>query len=61
MTTDFRVRPARPADAGRLAALRWTFKREDHEGRPPSERSAPLYQRLGFQPPEELLELPLGT
>ncbi|WP_445269639.1 GNAT family N-acetyltransferase [Streptomyces sp. DSM 41634] len=27
----------------------------------PSERSAPLYRRRGFQPPEELLELPLGT
>ncbi|MFE1550196.1 GNAT family N-acetyltransferase [Streptomyces sp. NPDC058718] len=27
----------------------------------PSERSTPLYQRLGFQHPEELLELPLGT
>lgn len=27
----------------------------------PSERSTPLYQHLGFQPPEELLELPLGT
>ena len=157
MTTDFSVRPARPADAGSLAELRWTFKQEDHEGRPPtlarpgeeaehwihdrlrnghwlawvaeaegeicghvflclvermpepyednnpvgyvtnyfvlpshrnkgagsallealkqhsrsacleglivwpSERSTPLYQRLGFQPPEELLELPLGT
>ncbi|MEE1752897.1 GNAT family N-acetyltransferase [Streptomyces sp. SP18CS02] len=155
MTTDFTVRPARLADAGRLAELRWTFKQEDHEGRPPtparplqdaerwirdrlgdgswlawvaeadgeicghvflhlvermpepyednnpvgyvtnyfvlpsqrnkgagsallealkrhshstgleglivwpSERSTPLYQRLGFQPPEELLELPL--
>ncbi|MFC8954832.1 GNAT family N-acetyltransferase [Streptomyces sp. NPDC057101] len=27
----------------------------------PSERSIPLYQRFGFQPPEELLELPLDT
>ncbi|MFC9706056.1 GNAT family N-acetyltransferase [Streptomyces sp. NPDC056943] len=27
----------------------------------PSERSTPLYQRLGFQLPEELLELPLDT
>lgn len=157
MTTDFTVRPARPADAGRLAELRWRFKQEDHEGRPPtparplaeaerwihdrlrdgywlawvvetggeicghvflclvermpepyednnplgyvtnyfvlpsqrnkgagsallealkrhsrsagleglivwpSERSTPLYRRLGFQPPDELLELPLGT
>ncbi|MGW1656519.1 N-acetyltransferase family protein [Streptomyces atratus] len=157
MTTDFTVRPARPADAGRLAELRWMFKQEDYEGRPPtparpleeaehwirdrlrdgrwlawvaetereicghvflclvermpdpyednnpvgyvtnyfvlpsqrnkgagsallealkqhsrsagleglivwpSERSAPLYQRFGFQPPEELLELPLDT
>ncbi|MGW3324069.1 N-acetyltransferase family protein [Streptomyces virginiae] len=157
MTTDFTVRPARPSDAGRLAELRWTFKQEDHEGRPPtparsleeaehwihdrltdgswsawvaeaqgeicghvflcpvermpepyednnpvgyvtnyfvlpsqrnkgagsallealkeharragleglivwpSERSTPLYRRLGFQPPDELLELPLDT
>ncbi|MFB6820207.1 GNAT family N-acetyltransferase [Streptomyces virginiae] len=157
MTTDFTVRAARPADAGRLAELRWMFKQEDHEGRPPtparplkeaehwirdrlsaghwlawvaetegeicghvflclvermpdpyednnpvgyvtnyfvlpsqrnegagsallealkrharsagleglivwpSERSSPLYRRLGFQPPDELLELPLGT
>ncbi|WP_326586135.1 GNAT family N-acetyltransferase [Streptomyces sp. NBC_01294] len=36
MTTDFTVRPARPADARRLAELRWTFKQEDHEGRPPA-------------------------
>ncbi|MEJ8646233.1 GNAT family N-acetyltransferase [Streptomyces sp. MS1.HAVA.3] len=157
MTTDFTVRPARPADARRLAELRWTFKQEDHEGQPPaparpmgeaehrirdrltdgrwlawvaeiegevcghvflclvermpepyldnnpfgyvtnffvlpsqrnkgagsallealkqhacgagleglivwpSERSTPLYQGFGFQPPEELLELPLDT
>lgn len=27
----------------------------------PSERSSPLWQRSGFQPPEELLELPLDT
>ncbi|WP_329625425.1 GNAT family N-acetyltransferase [Streptomyces sp. NBC_01255] len=27
----------------------------------PSERSTPLYQRSGFQPPEELLELPLDA
>ncbi|MFG2776221.1 GNAT family N-acetyltransferase [Streptomyces sp. NPDC048350] len=27
----------------------------------PSERSTPLYRRSGFQPPEELLELPLDT
>ncbi|MEW2623257.1 GNAT family N-acetyltransferase [Streptomyces sp. NPDC048106] len=27
----------------------------------PSERSTPLYRRSGFQPSEELLELPLGT
>ncbi|MEU7729120.1 GNAT family N-acetyltransferase [Streptomyces sp. NPDC040724] len=27
----------------------------------PSELSTPLYRRCGFQPPEELLELPLGT
>lgn len=27
----------------------------------PSERSTPLYQRSGFQPPEELLELPLDV
>ncbi|MFJ7780626.1 GNAT family N-acetyltransferase [Streptomyces yangpuensis] len=27
----------------------------------PSERSSPLYQRLGFLRPEELLELPLDT
>ncbi|MFF5128276.1 GNAT family N-acetyltransferase [Streptomyces syringium] len=157
MTADFLVRPARPADARTLAELRWTFKQEDHEGRPPaparrleeaerwirdrigdgrwlawvtetdgeicghvflclveripepyednnpvgyvtnffvmpsqrnkgagsalldalkqhsreagleglivwpSERSTPLYQRSGFQPSEELLELPLDT
>ncbi|WP_327418962.1 GNAT family N-acetyltransferase [Streptomyces sp. NBC_01233] len=157
MTTDFIVRPARPADARTLAELRWAFKREDHEGQPPapagqleeaerwihdrlsgghwlawvaetegeicghvflclvermpepyednnpvgyvtnffvlssrrnngagsallealqqhargagleglivwpSERSTPLYRRCGFQPPEELLELPLDT
>ncbi|MGY5125452.1 GNAT family N-acetyltransferase [Streptomyces nigrescens] len=157
MTTEFFVRPARPADARTLAELRWTFKQEDYEGQPPaparhpeeaehwirdrlsdghwlawvaeadgelcghvflclvermpepyednnpvgyvtnffvtpsqrnkgagsallealkqhshragleglivwpSERSTPLYQRFGFQPPEELLELPLDT
>ncbi|MCW7988697.1 hypothetical protein XF35_26480 [Streptomyces platensis subsp. clarensis] len=157
MTTDFAVRPARPADARPLAELRWTFKQEDQEGqsaaptRPleeaerwirdrlsngqwlawvsesggeicghvflclvermpdpysdntpvgyvtnfyvtpsqrnkgagsallealkqhtrsvgfdtlivwPSERSSPLWQRSGFRPPEELLELPLDT
>ncbi|MEU8918069.1 GNAT family N-acetyltransferase [Streptomyces nigrescens] len=27
----------------------------------PSEHSSPLWQRSGFQPPEELLELPLDT
>lgn len=27
----------------------------------PSERSSPLWQRSGFQRPEELLELPLDT
>ncbi|GAA2593183.1 GNAT family N-acetyltransferase [Streptomyces tubercidicus] len=27
----------------------------------PSQRSSPLWQRSGFQPPEELLELPLDT
>lgn len=27
----------------------------------PSERSSPLWQRAGFQPPDELLELPLGS
>ncbi|TVL89334.1 GNAT family N-acetyltransferase [Streptomyces sp. SAJ15] len=32
MTTDFIVRPARPADSRALAELRWTFKQEDHEG-----------------------------
>ncbi|GAA3470170.1 GNAT family N-acetyltransferase [Nonomuraea roseola] len=36
MTTDFTVRPAQPADARRLAELRWKFKEEDHEGRPPA-------------------------
>ncbi|MEV4178769.1 GNAT family N-acetyltransferase [Nonomuraea sp. NPDC049709] len=36
MTTDFIVRPARPADARVLAAPRWRFKLEDHEGRPPT-------------------------
>ncbi|MFI1935645.1 GNAT family N-acetyltransferase [Streptomyces purpureus] len=155
MPTDFTVRPALPADARLLAELRWTFKQEDHEGRPraqpleeteqwihdrlsdgrwlawvaesggeihghvflcmvermpepysdnlpigyvtnfyvtpaqrnkgagssllealkqhcrnvgfdtlivwPSERSSPLWQRSGFQPSEELLELPLDT
>ncbi|MEU6882927.1 GNAT family N-acetyltransferase [Streptomyces sp. NPDC046712] len=157
MTTDFTVRPARPADARPLAEMRWMFKQEDHEGQPPaparpleeaehwihdrlsdghwhawavetggeicghvflclvesvpdpytantpvgyatnfyvtpsqrnkgagsaplealkqhsrssgfdtlivwpSERSSPLWQRSGFQPPEELLELPLDT
>ncbi|MDX3539411.1 GNAT family N-acetyltransferase [Streptomyces sp. MB09-01] len=157
MTSDFIVRPARPADARTLAELRWAFKREDYEGHPPapvrhleeaecwirdrlssghwlawvaaaggeicghvflcpvermpepyadndpigyvtnffvtpsqrnkgagsalldalrqharsagleglivwpSERSSPLYQRYGFQPPEELLELPLDA
>ncbi|MFH8580945.1 GNAT family N-acetyltransferase [Streptomyces zaomyceticus] len=157
MTTDCTVRPARPDDARRLAELRWMFKEEDHEGRPPtsvrsleeaeqwirdrlgnghwqawvaetgddicghvflglverlpepygdnlpigyvtnffvtppqrnkgtgsallealtrhsrsagfeslivwpSDRSSPLYRRSGFQPSEELLELPLGT
>ncbi|WP_404198591.1 GNAT family N-acetyltransferase [Streptomyces tauricus] len=27
----------------------------------PSERSSPLWQRSGFRPPQELLELPLGS
>ncbi|WP_405786290.1 GNAT family N-acetyltransferase [Streptomyces sp. NBC_01367] len=36
MTTDFTVRPARPADARRLAELRWAFKQEDPEGQPPA-------------------------
>lgn len=36
MTTDFTVRPARPADARALAELRWTFKQEDDEGRSPA-------------------------
>ncbi|MFF5781323.1 GNAT family N-acetyltransferase [Streptomyces virginiae] len=36
MTTDFTVRAARAADAGRLAELRWMFKQEDHDGRPPT-------------------------
>ncbi|MFB4282756.1 N-acetyltransferase family protein [Nonomuraea sp. MTCD27] len=36
MTTDLIVRPAQPADARVLAELRWTFKLEDHEGRPPA-------------------------
>ncbi|MFG2833367.1 GNAT family N-acetyltransferase [Streptomyces zaomyceticus] len=36
MTTDRTVRPARPEDARRLAELRWMFKEEDHEGRPPA-------------------------
>ncbi|GAA3486876.1 GNAT family N-acetyltransferase [Streptomyces cremeus] len=157
MSKDFTVRPAKPADASRLAEMRWTFTQESHEGRPPaparsveeaerwihdrlsdgrwlawvaeteneicghvficpmewmpepyennnpvgyvtnffvlpsrrnngvgaallatlkeharsarleclivwpSERSIPLYQRVGFQAPEELLELPLDT
>jgi GNAT superfamily N-acetyltransferase len=34
MLPHFTVRPARPADAARLAVLRWAFKHEDHEGRP---------------------------
>ncbi|WP_199837771.1 MULTISPECIES: hypothetical protein [unclassified Streptomyces] len=33
MSTDVTVRPARPADAPALAALRWAFKHEDDEGR----------------------------
>ncbi|MEU9862537.1 GNAT family N-acetyltransferase [Streptomyces sp. NPDC047971] len=157
MTMDLTVRSARPSDARALAAMRWTFRREDGEGQTPtpvppldeaerwirerlddgtwlawvaetegeirghvflclvermpepyadnkpvgyvtnffvlpshrnqgagsallealkqyartagieglivwpSERSAPLYRRSGFHPPEELLELPLGT
>lgn len=32
MTTDFRVRRARPADAPELARLRWAFKQEDNKG-----------------------------
>ncbi|MFD8646063.1 hypothetical protein ACFV14_37805 [Streptomyces zaomyceticus] len=36
MTTDRTVRPARPEDARRLAELRWMFKEEDHERRPPA-------------------------
>nr|AGE11886.1 acetyltransferase [Streptomyces sp. NRRL F-4415] len=36
MTPDFIVRPARSSDARPLAELRWTFKQEDHEGRPPA-------------------------
>ncbi|MFB7368464.1 GNAT family N-acetyltransferase [Streptomyces sp. NPDC056222] len=42
MTNDFTVRPARPADAARLAELRWTFKHEDHEGQPPTPVRRPL-------------------
>ncbi|MFF4420769.1 GNAT family N-acetyltransferase [Streptomyces sp. NPDC001549] len=53
MTTDFTVRPARPADARRLAELRWTFKQEDHEGQPPAparpleEAERWIHERLG--------------
>ncbi|MFD0412243.1 GNAT family N-acetyltransferase [Streptomyces sp. NPDC127108] len=36
MTTDLTVRPACPADARRLAELRWMFKQEDHDGQPPA-------------------------
>jgi GNAT superfamily N-acetyltransferase len=36
MSSHFTVRPARPADAGPLAALRWAFKHEDHAGRRPA-------------------------
>ncbi|MFE9137787.1 GNAT family N-acetyltransferase [Streptomyces sp. NPDC007355] len=36
MTSEFTVRPARPIDARRLAELRWVFKQEDHEERPPT-------------------------
>ncbi|WP_067969421.1 GNAT family N-acetyltransferase [Nocardiopsis trehalosi] len=36
MTTDFTVRPARPTDARSLAAMRWAFKQEEHEGEPPA-------------------------
>ncbi|WP_185993970.1 hypothetical protein [Streptomyces benahoarensis] len=35
MTTDFTVRPARPADARPLAELCWRFQQEDHAGQPP--------------------------
>jgi GNAT superfamily N-acetyltransferase len=35
MTSDHRVRQARPADAPELARLRWAFKQEDHEGEVP--------------------------
>lgn len=41
MTTDFIVRPARPADAQVLAKLRWTFKQEDYEGQPPTPARPP--------------------
>ncbi|WP_432011157.1 N-acetyltransferase family protein [Streptomyces cucumeris] len=35
-TADFTVRPARPGDARILAEMRWTFKQEDDEERPPA-------------------------
>ncbi|MFF8961027.1 GNAT family N-acetyltransferase [Streptomyces sp. NPDC014894] len=41
MTTDIVIRPARPADARALARLRWEFKEEDHEGRPPAAARPP--------------------
>ncbi|QQC88947.1 GNAT family N-acetyltransferase [Streptomyces alfalfae] len=42
MPTDVTVRPARPADAPALAALRRAFQHEDDEGRRPSTPARPL-------------------
>ncbi|WP_031153722.1 GNAT family N-acetyltransferase [Streptomyces erythrochromogenes] len=64
--TNFFVMPAyrnKGVGSALLAALREHARGAGLDGLIvwPSERSAPLYQRLGFLPPEELLELPLGT
>ncbi|MFB7588907.1 GNAT family N-acetyltransferase [Streptomyces sp. NPDC056169] len=64
--TNFFVLPSqrnKGAGAALLEALKQHARSAGLEGLIvwPSERSTPLYQRSGFQPPEELLELPLDT
>ncbi|MFG2991824.1 GNAT family N-acetyltransferase [Streptomyces sp. NPDC048257] len=64
--TNFFVLPSqrnKGAGSALLEALKQHSHSADLEGLIvwPSERSTPLYQGFGFQSPEELLELPLGT
>jgi len=64
--TNFFVMPSH-RNKGAGAALLEALKRHAHRAGLdtlivwPSERSTPLYRRSGFQPPQELLELPVDV